>query len=94
MMEDDGDVRETGSHSPFKEARNSRAEKTHWKRDPERGSGTPSGSQWSRGPHGPRRQSWPTVAPRESLRPALAYSELLSWNLTCGSPNEFTELDF
>lgn len=33
MMEDDEGVRETGSLSPFKEARNSRAEKTHWKRD-------------------------------------------------------------
>lgn len=40
-MEDDGGIRETGSHSPFKEARNSRVEKTYWKHDLERGLGTP-----------------------------------------------------
>lgn len=69
-MEDDGGVREE-SLGNSKEAGSSRAEKTHWKRDLERGSGTPR--DLIRGPYGPRRRSWPTVAPRESLRPALAY---------------------
>lgn len=39
-MEDDGGVREE-SLGNSKEAGSSRAEKTHWKRDLERGSGTP-----------------------------------------------------